>query len=412
MGIGVLGLIDLYLRINFNYSHFKILNSLICFTSLGGIFFIIKDSKCFHKPKKDTMLAYIFIILFGLILLFRSLIMPVEAWDSIAIHTLKVKRLIYQPDFTQYFGIPEYANPHQDYPILIHLTESWLAQDSNSEIWQDYPVKIISPIFTCLIILLIYNRIRRNYNSLITFLIAFSFGFCPIVLEYAVVNLMDIPLSLFFLITVLALEEYDVSKQTEWITLALGFSIMSAFVKNEGIPFLLITFFLSLNRIYKNRKSLNCNQQVRIGIKLSIVLFLLWIEWPLLLLINRVQESNITKNGIVFQNLLDVERFRIIFTKLLSQIFNFKHWSLILLTSFLSVILGVKIKHNLFARYFIITMLIYCMVYGLTSEELTWHLNTSLDRILLQVSALGFISFFILLPLKTDPLPNNNMTIV
>jgi len=402
MGIGVVALIDLFLRISFSQYHFKILNLFIIFSSLSGILSFIKNAKNFKVPKKDIIFAWICITLFGLFLLFRSLIMPIEAWDSIAIHTLKVKKLTYQSDFTQYFGIPEYANPHQDYPILIHLTESWLAKDGFSENWQDYPVKSLSPICACLIILLIYHRMRKDYNSIIAFLCSIAFGLCPIVLEYAVVNLMDLPLCLFFVITLLALEQYDESKKMEWLSLALTFAIMSAFIKNEGIPFLLITLFFVATRIVKIQKNIQWNIQTKIGILIALLCFLFWIEWLLLLLINGVRESNIIKDNINLLNLISFERYKIIFVSIVTQIFDFKRWGLILLTTFLGGLVGLKIKHNVYAQYFVSMIVVLVFAYGITSENLVWHLNTSLDRTLLQISGLGFLSFFVLFSRKSD----------
>ena len=141
---------------------------------------------------------------------------------------------------------------------------------------------------------------------------------------------------------------------------------------------------------------------MNMGILIALLCFLFWIEWLLLLLINGVRESNIIKDNINLLNLISFERYKIIFISIITQIFDFKRWGLILLTTFLGGLVGLKIKHNVFAQYFVSMIVVFVFAYGITSENLIWHLNTSLDRTLLQISGLGFISFFVLCSRKFD----------
>ena len=128
------------------------------------------------------------------------------------------------------------------------------------------------------------------------------------------------------------------------------------------------------------------------------------------------------------RRLLDISRYQTVFTYFKYELLNFGEWSLTFKTAmpflllFYLLLLGVSVKKqdlaaaNIAVLLTVFMMVGYFFVYILSPFDLKWHLDTSLDRLLLQVWPLAIYTYFaivrapgqaVMKPIRTKPEPKS-----
>jgi hypothetical protein len=182
--------------------------------------------------------------------------------------------------------------------------------------------------------------------------------------------------------------------------MAAGFS---AWTKNEGILFLLLLFVLHFAvTIRKKGRKTYVSELVALltGAAPAILVILIYKM--------RVAASNdviaAQGHGSTVHWLLDISRYRLVMSRFGSELLSFGGWSptfaIPLVLFFYFLLLGSKVEKKDVAVTSIggllpIVMLIgYFFVYILTPYPLEWHLESSLNRLFLQVWPLAIFAYF------------------
>jgi len=289
---------------------------------------------------------------------------------------------------------------HPDYPLLIPLSIVHGWENIGSETLA-VPV-ILAMLFTFSTVLLLLSSmiiLRSENQGLLAGLILLG---TPFFVRYGATQYADVPLSFFFLLTMVLYVFYDRSSPKSHALLFLaGISAgFSAWTKNEGFLFLIsIIAARSLVIIQiKGWRTLSKEMVTffigLIPILLIIIYFKIYIAPPN----DLISTQGLT---ITFSKLIDPTRYLLILKEYAITGITFTRCGLPLLAICLFLLRTNKeVKDRIIVKTVFITLMLmlagYFFVYVITPKYLTWHLQTSLDRLFLQLWP-SFIFFFFML---------------
>jgi len=142
-----------FLGVNFQFS--VIAFPLLTMTLLVTLFLIKRKAFDFHilerhaffnEIKSDliSVALLIFICSYLAYIFWSALSIPVQVWDEIERVAFRAKVFSFDRTLNQLKYLP-----HPSYPILLELAITWIVINLNS--WSDQIIKIITPMFFCLI---------------------------------------------------------------------------------------------------------------------------------------------------------------------------------------------------------------------------------------------------------------------
>jgi len=289
---------------------------------------------------------------------------------------------------------------HPDYPLLIpgSVARIWLAAGELSS----FVPAIIAGLFTIGVLSLLIagtaflSGWAQGYLAGICLLAANGF------MDHAASQYADVPLSFFFLATLLAIGLHARLEQRKWLVLAGLTASLAAWTKNEGLVFfLLVGLTVVLVGMFKQGWRSAC---------LDILYFLLGAGpgvMCLLIFKLHLAPSNDLVAGVRVINLegqvTNLGRHAKIIKSFYHQMlhcFGLKSlWLLIgIYTPFVGIRVSQQLMHLSGCVMVLSGMLVsYYLVFLTTPYDLTWHLNTALDRLFYQmVPCLIFLIFAVL----------------
>lgn len=178
----------------------------------------------------------------------QSWLTPQRFWDERAIFAIKAKVLWYEksihapilhePDFVQY---------HPKYPLLLPLAEQhFYAMIGGAD---DRWPKVLFPLMYAGLVLAFAGVVARRTSAAWGWFCGLLLATTPVLMpyEYGFLSAQaDAPIACYHGLAVLflwnALQEIDTSRRRRSIIFATGFASTAAFIKDEGLAFLLIDF--------------------------------------------------------------------------------------------------------------------------------------------------------------------------
>jgi hypothetical protein len=360
--------------------------------------------------------TWLLALAFGLVLLISwirlvqmAAALPVGEWDAWALWNLRAKFLAGPNGAWRYALSPLLNNTHPDYPLLLSafVARVWKAGGAVDMV---APVVTALVFFAALIALLVsaVALLRGTASALLAGLVVLS---TTLLLVWAPSQYADVPLAFYYL-GAIALIFLDASSPVGpwalfWAGLCAGFA---AWTKNEGIAFLVSMLLVFIAFTFWQRRT---EAAKRAGWLLAGaapgVLLTLWLKFFLAPAVDPL----VTQGASSLARLHDVSRYVEVAKGFFSDLLNLgsgvSH-PLILL-----VILAVLLRWHLEERYrlpsliassgLVLVFLSYCGVYLVTPYALAWQVQSSFDRLILQVWPSFLLIFFVLLRSVADPAP-------
>ncbi|NQU95518.1 MAG: glycosyltransferase family 39 protein [Candidatus Omnitrophica bacterium] len=333
---------------------------------------------------------------------FRSLMRPVEAYDSVAIWSLKGKILYLTKTLPgEFFNMlsATFHGVHPDYPLLVPFSEAWFYTLFNN--FNDYLVKIIFPLNFTAFLLVFYSVLRRvTHKRNLALFFTFALASVKQFNDYATIGVADLQTAIYAFLAFGFLFIWAREKNTVYLFISGLSCVFAFFTKNEGSVVLLtmvgMLLAFAVRPFFGKKLSLNSRAIIFAIFTLSALL----LGWSLFKAGMHLENDVI--NAETFRNIRLVtmsKRLIPIAYEYQKHIFGFKKWNLIWI-AFLCAIF-VKSPKLSFGRHKLIlfpTLAIlagYTVIYLITPQSISWHLAASASRLLIHILPLAV--FFVAL---------------
>lgn len=334
-----------------------------------------------------------------------SLTMPLSGWDAWFIWFVKARAFFLDKGISAVFLTdPVYIQDHPEYPLLVPLALSWIYTAIGAA--SETAGKVIYPLQFAALLSIFYYGAARASGKKTGLIFATLLSITPIVLVHSagfpvqvdpaytsrdLTGYADLAASIYFLgagvfILLYAREQGPVFAILASIMLAMG-----AWTKNEGLTFALIGFIiLAVTAFAGGRKDF----RILAFAVIPLVVFIL--PWSAYKSVHGLGSEYVENMGpsVFFSNLTRLSEIVPFIAK-----YMFVKPGAIGLVWWAYVISAVlRARHVLSSRTLVLHALIlgqlsaYIFVYIITPVDLKWHLNTSLDRLLLHLIPLGMLS--------------------
>ncbi len=264
---------------------------------------------------------------------------------------------------------------HPDYPLLLPLSiaRGWTLIGEDTVL---YPIAVSISLSTATVMLLFFS-VSIMSNEIQGFVSALFLMATPLFLTQGASQGADIPLGLLMLVAVILM---SIKIKSELTGVFLGLLI---WMKNEGLLFAVL--FILMNFLF-NRKII---KHLLIGFIPFIVSYIIF---KFMYVKTETNDFNFALQYMM-KNVQNISRLRLVFHVFKFQILRFGNWEiqpwlLILMYMLISVIQKRKVNKNVIAPFFVIISMVlsYALLFVLASTlDLSWHINNSLNRLLLQL---------------------------
>lgn len=339
-----------------------------------------------------------------------STALPDGGWDAWAIWNLRAKYLAGPGGAWRYAVSPLLNRSHPDYPLLLSafIARVWKAGGAMSMM---VPAVTALVLFAALLALLIgaITLLRGAASALLAALVILS---TTSLLVWAPADYSDIPIALFYL-AALALLFLDGSSETRhwalfWAGLCAGFA---AWTKNEGIAFLvsILIAFCALTLWQRGMGAVLSRARWLVAGAAPGVLLTLWLKFFLAPAVDPL----VTQGASGLTRLTDASRYAEVagafFHNLVNLGSGISH-PLILL-AILAILLRWQmdprnqLPSTIAAAALVLVFFSYCFVYLITPSGVAWQVQTSFDRLILQLWPSTLLVFFVQLKSVADAAP-------
>lgn len=323
---------------------------------------------------------------------------PHGAYDSVLLWNLRA-RFLYRGDARWTDVVSDTIHPvtHPDYPLLLPATVArlWTYQ-GHEDLLVRQAVTVLFTLALAGLLIGAVGLLRGTSQGLAAGMVLLG---TPFFLVLASAQVADVPLGLYFLGTVvgLVLHERSDGDRRGWLCLAGLMAGLAAWTKNEGILFLGVVVLAWKVSCRDRGWQPLCRDLVAFGLGLAPVLvvviyFKLWLAPP-----NDILAG---QGAATWARLSDPARYRQIASAYLQASYRVLPALFLLLPAYF-VLLGrpprsARAPGAALAALTAGLMLAgYGAVYLVTPHYLGWHLETSLDRLLVQLWPLVLFAFFL-----------------
>lgn len=343
-------------------------------------------------------------------LLYASQI-PEGGLDSWPIWNLHARFLYYGGAAWNAYLSPVLSWTHPDYPLFLPLlvARGWSVCGGETA-WVPILISILFGTATASLLTTSLIFLRHSFFAgfaALTMLIG-----TPIFLLYSTVQCADVPLGFFFLATLVCVtfgrENASEPLPAGYFVLAGTMASLAAWTKNEGLLFVVILVVAQLL----------CGTRRQIKRTMRQIAFFVLGALPFLFLCWWFKHAFAPPTDLVsgqgastFAKLIDRARFRKTAWAFIVGSGSFGDW--ILPPAFLLGVYGVVMKtqrhraNQSVSLIFLVLALVavgYFLVYMTTPRDLSWHLRTSMSRLLLQLWPTFLFAFFLWMRTPDDAL--------
>jgi hypothetical protein len=315
---------------------------------------------------------------------FRTLIRPMESYDSIAIYALKSK-IFYLDRMIPVDFFKSFANfvPHIEYPLLIPLAETLFYTFLGS--LNDLLAKIIFPLYFAALLTISYSVSRRFLNRKAALFFTFLLATIPQVTDFATNGYADIPFAFYCSVSFFYLYLWLKKNDNPLLALSFIFSVCAIWTKAEGLLFTLIYAAVIIACMAKEKR-LRLSGVIYALISLcAVIVYVLGLARAIGLAVN--SDFTGTQVSPASKIMTGFNRIPAILYEYQIQFFGPKKWNMIWILFIAGFIIGFK---KIFSKeIFPVTLTIllvlsgYSVVYMLSSapQGFGWHLSTSGSRL-------------------------------
>lgn len=362
------------------FVHLPFVVSTILFITIPSSYLLLSRHQWMQhfKPQKNNYFSTVGLVLLLLLLYRFSSDFLAQSniwgnWDAWAIWSLHAKFLLHEAQFNSLFS-ESIAWTHPDYPLMLPglIAFYWNLLGNISPI-----VPLLIAYGTSLSLLLIcFSSLLQNKWPILSFVVLYILIKETLLLPFGSFQYADTLLALFILLSFVC---YQFSKEYEakLLPFLTGFFAASCgWIKNEGLLFFLIFALLYF--------------AVSLSKKRNSLLFLSGAILPVLLIFYfkvhfQVSSDLFSKEkNLIVLKLSDPKRYQEIWDYMYTYISNDGQivFYALLTALFLSP------KYFLSFSFFVLISLFagYFFIYVITPNDLNWHLSTSFDRLLHQIS--------------------------
>ena len=283
---------------------------------------------------------------------------------------------------------------HMDYPLLIPLSVVGGWNTFGSEVLR-VPATL-SMLFLCGMAGIAFSLIaylRSSSQAAIAVILLLA---TPGLLLFSTFQTADIPLTYFFLASASLLVIAGQESDKGLFFLAGLMAGLSAWTKNEGIPFMILMLLCTMF-VFDIRQRWTQLRSLLAGMALPILTIILF---KTLISVNNdlFAENNLSQ---IIIKLLPPSRYIQIFVHLLAELLHLGNWpiSIIIVLFVYGAILGFKRLEGSAEKVLWLLPLaqfaVYMLIYVITPHDLEWHLNYSMSRLLIHLFPMALSSFFL-----------------
>lgn len=412
LGLGLASCVFFICLLLFNAEGFfsDIVENLFYITLIFLFYFLSKPHKkrrynplkeLIHSPKQNRFLLVSFITILLLSILYFLMISvnnPHGSWDAWAIWNMRARFLFRGGDQWYNAFSNVYAWSHPDYPLLIpaNISRIWNYLGNDTVI---IPISIAF-LFTFLTIAILVSSLSYIQSSKHGLLAGLVFmGFTKFI-QRGATKCADIPFAFYLLATIILIYLHDKAKKNDnhYLYIAGMMAGLCTWTKNEG---LLMILSLLIAHIFAAIHTTGWKQYLTELKAFIIGLF------PIAVLLAYFKIQLVPPNDLVFgqavhttmTRLLDLSRYIFVGKSFVFEFFEIVKGRIIVLPA-LFFLFGFSYR-KIFKRsnYLSIMVLLlmlsgYFTVYIITPHDLKWHLNTSLERLFLQLLPSVIFIFF------------------
>jgi hypothetical protein len=334
--------------------------------------------------------------------------LPVGDWDAWATWNLRAKFLAGPGGSWRYALSPLLNGTHTDYPLLLSafIARSWKAGGTVDAF---APIATALLFFAALLALLVsvVALLRGTASALLAGLVLLS---TTSLLVWAPAQYADIPLAFYFLAaTALVFLEPSVTARGHCALLWAGVCAgLAAWTKNEGLVFLgciIILFLASTLRMRGTAAGLARTAWLLAG-TVPGVLLTIWLKFFLAPAADPLVNQGVS--GLA--RLGDLSRYVDVAKAFLDNLLNLGSGVThpLILLAILAIVLRWQVEERyklpvLIATATLVVMILsYCLAFLITTTDLTLMLQSTFDRLLLQIWPIFILVFFVLLRSVVD----------
>ena len=341
-----------------------------------------------------------------------SLNNPHGFWDAWAIWNLRARFLVRSGNQITSTFSELISWSHLDYPLLLpcSVARIWALLGNESLI---VPISIAF-IFTITTVGLLFYSLSYMQNQIQGLLACLVLLTAGSFFERGADQMADVPIGLYYLATIIlyCIFHFENETRLQYIFLAGIMAAFAAWTKNEGILFLIIVIFARFLVIVPSKGLSNYIREM--------VVFLCG-AGPVILLLIYFKIKFAFSNDIIagqsfdvtLSRLFDINRYLVVGKSFIIEFYDMLHARVILIPFFIIFWGFTSNKQNRRGiqntMFILIFMLVgYFLVYIITPQELNWHLNTSLGRLLLQLLPSTIFLFFMAIANPNEVLARKN----
>lgn len=216
----------------------------------------------------------------------------------------------------------------------------------------------------------------------------------PVFTTVSAVQIADVPVTYFILASCILMYMHLTEKNTAFLLLSGFMAGLAGWTKNEGLQFALISLLVLLLTTHGHLFKETLQYLVGLLIPMICIVYFKSIAPANDLFVGDFSDA--------FARFLDITRYQLVIAHSTSSILRFGGWpiSMFLFLCIYAVIVrpGFPAPLNrgvlVIATLIVLQLLGYAAIYILTPHELSWHLETSLERLLLQACPVLIFLFF------------------
>jgi len=343
--------------------------------------------------ERSLLLFLLFLFLYIVIEGLTFPLMYYDMWDAWSIWGQKAKAFALQRsvDFA-FFTDPSRTYAHQEYPLLLPLSESWIYLALGKI--DEQIVKLLFSLYYLCLLVLFWGALRREKSRQTSLLLVTLLATLPILLEYTLRAYAEVPLTFYYTLSTLYLYFWCKEGRREDLWAGVLFSAFSAWTKNEGQALWVINAV-----VFGTTRFLTSSSPVRKRIfegGILLLPLLLLLPWWLLLKRLGISSSEFFPQLRGEILLTSLSRLPVVLQAFFSRLLDISRWNFLWIGL---VLFGGLSWRKLFSfpkapltAALLLHLLLYLFIYLIHPLDVLWAMNVddSLNRILLHAAPLAF----------------------
>jgi hypothetical protein len=334
---------------------------------------ILNKIKLFSRIEKLLLILLVSLLIFVGI---ESVLRPVQAWDGWDNWVFRANVFYLNKGIDNYY----FSYTTDSYPLIIPLTTS-LGYMSLGSI-DDRSILLFYYFFYFALGLLFYSSIRNFADRKTALLFSVLLLSCQNLIRHGgrfEAGQADLAVGFYIFACVIVLLDYLKIKSTRLLLLLTVLLSIATQIKNDAIPFVLLSTCFVVYKILKEKKY----KKLFYLIPLPLVM----LGWELFKKFNNLHPNFLFRNGIEFH----IERFPIIVFNFFKEFGNIQNWNIIWIVFLFCIViyrkhLGTYILVPIFLFF---QLLFYVFIFLLLPQDPVTQINAISNKLLLHIVPLA-----------------------